>query len=223
MSLDGEAIKRNDIFSGIKKFFSSPEAFYRFGAKVVTKTIYRTKFIDMHHIPETGPAILICNHISYMDGMLIHTACPRPVKFIIDADIYNVPAVKYWMDYCGAIPISPNRKSVNEALDAVSEAMKNGELVCIFPEGYLTYTGNMIRFRFGVEWMVKRDNVEVIPLAIKGLWGSIFSRKYLHSRFPWMPRSLFRKVTVKCGKPVPPEKAKVNHLQRVVMKLKSSI
>lgn len=223
MSLRNETIDENNILTGLKEFFSSPEIFYRYGAKVLIRFIYRTKFIDMHNIPETGSAILICNHISYMDGLIIHAACPRPVKFVIDEDIYKIPAVKYWMDYCGVIPISPNRKSVKKALDAVSEAMKNGELVCIFPEGYLTYTGNMIRFRFGVEWMVKRDNVQVIPLALKGLWGSIFSRKYVHSRFQWIPRSLFRQVTVKCGEPIPPAKAKVNHLQRVVMKLKSSI
>ncbi len=211
------------LWMGVKRFFSSPELFYRYGAKVLTRMIYRTHFINMHNIPDEGPAILICNHISYMDGLLIHTASKRPVTFIIDEEIYRVPAVKYWMDYCGAIPIAPNRQSVERALELTSEALRNGELICIFPEGSLTYTGHMIRFRFGIEWMVKKDPVPVIPMALKGMWGSIFSRKYMYSKHQWMPRSFRRHVTLICGEPIPPEKAKVNHLQRVVMKLKNSI
>ncbi len=199
------------------------EAFYRYGAKVVVRLIYNCKFSGFENIPEAGPAIIISNHITYMDGMVLNAAIKRPIRFVIDEDIYNVPAVKHFMELNGAIPIAPNRQSVKNALNQVSDALKGGDLIVIFPEGSLTFTGNMIRFRFGVEWMAKRDNVVVIPIALKGLWGSIFSRKYLNSKFPWFPRSFRRTVWAKCGEPVPPEEAKVNHLQRVVMKLKNQI
>lgn len=216
--------------SFLREFFSSPELFYRYGAKCLTRVLYRVKSHDMHHIPSDGPAILICNHISYVDGLIIHTACKRPVTFIIDEAIYNVPSVKYWMDYCGAIPIAPNRESVQHALDMAHQALERGEVVCIFPEGSLTYTGHMIRFRFGIEWIVERSNVAVYPLALKGLWGSFFSRKYnylnkprtAYLRHKLHPKNWRRKVHLICGEPIPPHKAKVNHMQRVVMHLKNS-
>lgn len=199
-----------------------PVWFYRLGVKVIVRCLYRIRYVDFHHIPETGPAIIICNHVTYMDGMVIDAGLKRPVRFLIDEDIYNVPGVHYFMSLYKAIPIAPNRESVQKALDKVSEALDNGELVCIFPEGSLTYTGNMTRFKFGVEWMLKRNPVPVIPMALRGLWGSIFSRKYLGQRYPFLPRSLFRKVRAICGPVIPPEMAHVNRLQREVMRLKNS-
>lgn len=208
---------------GFKKFFSSPEMFFRIGAKILVHIIYNLKSKGFENIPEEGGAILISNHIAYVDGLIIHTVCNRPVHFVIDENIYKMPMVKYFMDHNGAIPIAPNRKAVKLALRQVSNALKAGHLVCIFPEGRLTYTGNMSRFRFGVEWMAKRDHVPVVPIALKGLWGSIFSRKYRKSRFRYFPRSFRRKIIAACGEPVPPEKAKINHLQRVLMDLKNTI
>lgn len=207
---------------GVLRFFSSPEMFYRYGSKLLIHCIYRTDFRGFEQIPETGPALLISNHVSYMDGLILHTACKRPIHFVIDEDIYNIPMVKYFLDMNGAVAIAPNRASVKRALRQVSDLLRAGHLVCVFPEGSLTYTGNMARFRFGIEWMLQNDPVPIVPIALKGLWGSIFSRKYLGQRFAWFPRSLFRKVTAICGAPIPPEQATVSHLQRVLMKLKNS-
>lgn len=206
-------------------FFTSLEGFYIIGSKILVRILYRVKFIGFkENIPDSGPAMLISNHVSYVDGLLIHVACKRPVWFVIDQGIYNVPFVKYFMDLNGAIPIAPKRDSVKEAIRLVSEALRAGHLVCIFPEGSLTYTGNMARFRFGIEWMLKENpGVPVIPVALKGLWGSIFSRKYLKSKLRWFPRSFRRKVRVKCGEPIPHEKATINYMQKTLMKLKNSI
>ena len=194
--------------------------FYRKGAKVVVYVIYRCRFSGFkENIPKEGAAVIIANHISYMDGMVLHAASPRPVRFVIDAAIYNVPSVKYWMERAGAIPIRPNRKAVKQALEQVSEALKQGDIVCIFPEGSLTYTGKMARFRMGIELIIKNDPVPVIPVAIKGLWGSIFSRKYRKAKVKWMPRKLRMKVSAICGKPIPPDRVKVGYLQREIMRL----
>ncbi len=203
--------------------FTSLQNFYRAGAKVLLYTIYRMEYRGFDNVPEEGAAILIANHVSYMDGMVIDAALERPVRFVIDEHIYNTPFVHHFMSRYKAIPILPERNSVKKALEQISEALDNGELVFIFPEGTMTYTGNMMRFRFGIEWMLKNNQVPVIPIAIKGLWGSILSRKYRKSIFRWIPRSFRRKVIVVCGKPIDPENAQINHLQRVVMHLKNSI
>jgi len=197
--------------------------FYYHGARVLTHILYRTKFVGLENIPKEGPAILISNHVSYVDGLILHTAIKRPIRYVIDEGIYSVPAVNYFLREIGAIPIAPNKDSVKRALEAVEDAMRNGEVVHIFPEGSLTYTGNMRRFRFGVEWMSKQNNVPVIPMALGGLWGSIFSRKYLRSKFRFLPRSIWRKVTLVVGEPINSDKVSVNYLQRIVMKLKNSI
>ncbi len=195
------------------------ERFYRVGARVVAHMTYRLRIIGFQkNIPAEGPAIIIANHVSYMDGMLIHTAVKnRRVHYVIDQAIYNVPAVKYFMDICGSIPIEPTRESVEKAFVRVAEVLKQGDIVCIFPEGSLSYTGNLNRFRFGIEHMAKDNQVSVIPVVIKGMWGSIFSRKYMGRRFRWLPRRLFRKVTLICGKPIDYNDAKVSHLQKVIM------
>lgn len=189
----------------------------------LTKLVYRPRYIGMENIPAEGPAILICNHVSYMDGPVIDAGCPRIVRYLIDEDIYHLPGVHYIMSLGRAIPIAPNRKSVEAAFDQISEGLKAGDVICIFPEGFLTFTGSLGRFRPGIEWIIKRDAVPVIPMALTGLWGSVFSRKYLKSKFRWWPRQWGRKVSIICGPAIPPEKVTVNYLQEVVLKLKYSI
>lgn len=198
--------------------------FYRRMAHALTKFVYRPRYIGFENIPETGPAVLICNHVSYVDGPIIDAGCRRPARYLIDEDIYKVPGVHYLMKLDRAIPIAPNRKSVEAAFAEISAALKAGELVCIFPEGLLTYTGGLGRFRPGIEWMIKRDPVPVIPIALSGLWGSVFSRRYLNSPLRWLPRRWLRgKVTAICGPAIPPERVSVNYLQEAILRLKYSV
>jgi len=198
---------------------------YRRIIHAVTIWIYKPKYIGFENVPAEGPAILIANHVSYVDGPIIDAGCKRPVRYLIDQDIYNFPVVHYMMSLNRSIPIAYNRKSVEKAFDEISAGLRAGDIVCLFPEGFLTYTGSLGRFRPGIEWITRRDpDVPVIPIAISGLWGSILSRKYLKARFPFWPRQLRRrKVTVICGPAIPAEKVTVNYLQEVVMKLKYSI
>lgn len=197
---------------------------YRIGARWLAHAFYKPQYYGFEKIPETGPAVLIANHVSYVDGLILHAGCKRPIHFVIDKTIYELPGVHYFMSLGGAIPIAPQRAIVEQAMDKISEYLRNGELVCIFPEGRLTYTGSLGRFKSGIESIIKRDPVPVYPIAIKGLWGSIFSRKYLKSRFRWMPRTLRRQeVKVICGDAVQPHDVKLNRLQEIVLKLKYSL
>lgn len=193
---------------------------YRQLARLVVFIIYRVEFIGFEKIPKDGPVILIANHISYVDGLVLQAACNRPIIYIIDKPIYELPIVNYFMRLSKAIPIFPKKEDVQIALDKVSQALENGEAVCIFPEGQLTYTGHLGRFKPGVEWIIERDPVPIYPIALRGLWGSIFSRKYIKSRWRWLPRSFRRSIKAVCGDVIHPEQVKVNQLQRVILQLR---
>ena len=193
--------------------------FYVKAAAAIVKTLYRVSYHDMHHIPETGGAILICNHVSYMDGMVINAGVNRPVRYIIDEDIYNVPGVHYFMSLNNAVPIAPRRDSVEKAIAIIAEGLNNGDVFCIFPEGQLTYTGNLSRFRLGIEWMLKAAPVPIIPMALSGLWGSILSRKDRGKLYRFIPRSFRRRVTLRCGAPMDGTTTSVSRMQHAIMHL----
>lgn len=201
----------------MKFFTSNPEKFFRTCAAIIVRLIYRVKFVGFEKIPTNGAAILIANHVSYMDGVMIQVGCKRQARFIIDSYIYKLPLVNYFMRYNRAIPILAKKESVENALDEVSKGLENGDVIGIFPEGQLTYTGHLGRFKPGIEWMVDRDPVPIYPIVIVGMWGSIFSRKYLKSNFKWVPRSFRRKVLLVCGDPIHPGIMDVNYLQRTVL------
>ena len=189
----------------------------------LVRAVYRPHYVGFEKIPAQGGVILISNHVSYMDGPIIDAGCKRLVRYLIDEDIYHLPGVHYLMKMDRAIPIAPNRKSVEKALDEVSEGLRNGDVICIFPEGSLTYTGGLGRFRPGIEWMIKRDHVPVVPIALSGLWGSVFSRKYMKAPFRLWPRHWGLKVTAKCGPAMDPTQVTVNNLQDILLKLKYTI
>ncbi len=205
------------------RFTVNPAPLYRRLINGLTRFVYHPHYIGFENIPAVGPAILISNHVSYVDGPLIDAGCKRNVRYLIDEEIYNLPVVHYLMSLNHAIPIAYNRKSVEAAFDQISEGLKAGDLICLFPEGYLTFTGSLGRFRPGIEWITKRDAVPVLPIAISGMWGSIYSRKYMKARFRFWPRKWGRKVAMVCGPAIAPEDVNVNYLQEVVLKLKYSI
>ncbi len=203
----------------MKEFLANPEVFYRSCARMLIKLTYKTEFIGFEKIPQNGPAILIANHSSYMDGVIIQAACKRPVRFLIDYFIYNLPVVNYFMRHNRGIPILAKKESVEQAFDEISHGLENGDLIGIFPEGQLTYTGHLGRFKPGIEWIIDRDPVPVYPIVIVGMWDSMFSRKYRHSRTRWMPRSFRRKIVAICGDPIHPGELQVNYLQRIVLEM----
>lgn len=196
------------------------EPFFRFCAKALCYALYYPKYIGFEKIPKTGAAVLIANHVSYVDGLVIAAGCKRPVRFVIDEHIYNVPVVNYFMRLNRAIPILPTRESVTKALEEISNGIKAGDLICIFPEGQLTYTGSLGRFKTGIESIIRRDPAPIYPIALTGLWGSIFSRKYLGSIKRFIPKNWSKRVYAICGDLIPPERVNVNMLQKAVLRLK---
>lgn len=206
--------------------FSGMSGFYRKAVHGLTSFVYHPSYTGLENIPKTGAAIIISNHVSYVDGPIIdagiYAHCGRNVRYVIDEAIYHLPGVHHLMSMARAIPISSNRKSVEAAFDMISEGLRAGDLICIFPEGYLTFTGSLGRFRPGIEWIIRRDPVPVIPMSLSGLWGSILSRKYLGSWKRFIPRNPYKPVVVKCGEAIAPEVVDVNNLQEIVLRLKYS-
>jgi 1-acyl-sn-glycerol-3-phosphate acyltransferase len=157
-----------------------PEFLLRFVCWILMNIMYRLKTKDTHHIPTEGAAVVVCNHVSYVDALIILAASPRPIRFVMDHRIFKVPVLSYLFRTMRAIPIAPAKEDPgckDRAFDEVAKALEAGELVGIFPEGRLTADGELSTFRPGIEEIIQRTPVPVIPLALKGLWGSLFSRK----------------------------------------------
>jgi len=139
---------------------------------------YRLQIQGREHLPQTGAAVLVANHVSYVDWMLIAAASPRPVRFVMHRKFLELPATGRVFRDAGVIPISGQREdaaTLNAAFDAISAALRAGELVCVFPEGQLSRDGELQEFRRGIERIVARDPVPVVPMHLAGLWGSCFS------------------------------------------------
>lgn len=136
---------------------------------------YRLRIHGRHHIPKHGAALVVCNHVSFMDALVLGGACPRPLRFVMDQPIFDSPGLKWWFQLVGAIPIESERRSpgaLRRTLDDVSRALQQGEVVMVFPEGRLTPDGEIHAFRRGLETILARDDVPVIPAGLAGLWGS---------------------------------------------------
>ncbi len=157
-----------------------PEFFMRFLAWLYIRLMYR---IEIHgvemHVPDEGPALLVCNHVSYMDALILSSAVPRPIRFVMYYKIFNTPGARWAFKAARAIPIAGRHEDaalMEHAFAEVDQALADGELVCIFPEGHLTRDGEIGPFKTGMERILATRPVPVVPLAIRGMWASIFSR-----------------------------------------------
>ena len=187
------------------------------------RLVYRPTYVGFDRLPTEGAGMLICNHVSYMDGLLIASGLKRQVRFVIYEPIYNLPGIHQLMKWNRAIPIYPTRQKVKKALDEIAAGLESGDLICIFPEGQLTYTGGLSRFRPGIEHIIQRTPVPVYPMALIGLWGSIFSRKHPGSWKRFLPGRPGRAVHAVCGEALDPEHINVNMLQKAVLSLKYEV
>ena len=192
----------------------------RFVVWVLTHTMYRVNHKNLHHLPEKKGALLVCNHVSYMDALLLSAVCPRLIRFVMEEDYANLPPLKRFLNRAGVIPISAtNRRSIVRAFGEVEQALAEGHIVCIFPEGRLTSDGEMNEFMRGMDLILKRSPVPVIPIALKGMWGSYFSR-YKGSACKGLPTRFWSRIEIEAGEPVPAEMASTQVMHEKVSKLR---
>src|SRR5580692_81720 len=184
--------------------FLLPEWFGRLILFFITRSIYRVKVLGRDNFPAKSGALLVCNHMSFVDAALLIAATDRPIRFIMYQGIYDLPMVKPFARTMKAIPISSEQhpREMIRSLQAAADALREGEIVCIFAEGQITRTGQLLPFRRGLERVMKGVDVPIIPVSLDGVWGSIFS--FERGRFVWkMPRRIPYRVTVGIGKPMP--------------------
>jgi 1-acyl-sn-glycerol-3-phosphate acyltransferase len=200
-----------------------PEFLMRFIVWMLIHTVYRIRKQGLEHIPDDGPVVLVCNHVSFVDALVIAGCIRRPVRFVIDHRIYKVPVLNFVFRTAGAIPIAPGREDpemLARAYDRISRYLEEGEVVCIFPEGALTADGEMRTFRPGITKIIRRNPVPVVPMALRGLWGSFFSRKGGAAMKNKLPRPLFYKIGLALGPPILPSEVSAAGLRERVAALR---
>ncbi|PKO56316.1 MAG: glycerol acyltransferase, partial [Betaproteobacteria bacterium HGW-Betaproteobacteria-19] len=169
------------------------------------------------------PAVLVCNHVSFVDAMIIMAASPRPVRFVMDHRIFSMPLLSFVFRVSGAIPIAPAKDDpsmLERAFDEVARTLEAGDLVAVFPEGRITDNGELYPFRPGIRRIVERTPVPVVPMALRGLWGSTFSRKDGPALSHPLRRGIFSRIELAVAAPVPPAAAHPEYLQQQVSALR---
>ncbi|NWK57228.1 MFS transporter [Verrucomicrobiaceae bacterium N1E253] len=195
-----------------------PQQLVRFVLLALFRSVYRVKTMNAERIPRQGGVMLAPNHVSYIDAFILSVACPRPIRFVLFDEYFEHPTVGRFVRLFDAIPISKTR--AKEGLRLASESLRDGEVVCIFPEGQLTRTGSMNAFMRGFEMIARRAKCPVIPVAMDGLWGSIFS--FERNRFIYKkPYSLQYGVRVNIGEPMDAKAATAEALRVQMGELRS--
>jgi len=200
-----------------------PEFLMRFMAWLLIHTVHRVHTIDSDRIPEEGAAVLVCNHVSYVDAIVIMAASPRPIRFVMDYRIFRFPILSWIFRTAKAIPIASAKEDpwlMEKAFVDIAQALHEGELVCIFPEGKLTTTGEMNEFKGGIRKIIDRTPVPVIPMALRGLWGSLLTRSPGNPFERSFRRGPFSRLSLVVGQPVEPAVATPESLYQQVLNLR---
>ena len=202
-----------------------PEFLLRFVAWVMVHTFYRIRLVHAERIPEEGAAVLVCNHVSYVDAIVIMAESPRPIRFVMDHHIFKTPFAGWVFRHAKAIPIAPSHEDpemLTRAYETCARALAEGDLVCIFPEGKLTKTGELNPFRHGVTEIIRRTPAPVVPMALRGLWGSVFSRA-ADARWPRpVQKGVMSRLTLAVGEPLDPAQVTAEGLQQIVTELRGA-
>lgn len=202
-----------------------PEFLMRFLAWLTINIVYRIRPIGLDNIPQEGAAIVVCNHVSFMDPIILGGSVTRPMRFVMHYKIFQMPLLSFIFRTAKAIPIasrSEDEDLMNSAFEKVDAELAAGHIVCIFPEGGLTHDGEIQRFKPGIEKILARRPVPVIPVALGRLWGSWFSRRKsggIHR----IPGRLFARVPVIFGEPVAPLDATAENLELLVRTLRGEL
>ena len=179
-----------------------PEFLMRFISWLLVKALYRLRVQGIEHIPDEGAALIVCNHVSYMDALILSGAIPRPVRFVMYYKIFDIPVMKWIFRTARAIPIAGARENpelMRRAFAEIEAALDAGELVGIFPEGALTKDGEIAPFKSGVERILAARLVPVVPMALRGMWASMWSKRDSRLRRMRVPRRFRAHVEVVAG------------------------
>jgi len=199
-----------------------PEFTMRFLAWLLVHTIYRVHKEGLDRIPANGGCVIVCNHVSFVDAIVIAACVRRPVRFVMDHRIFQIPLLNFLFRTMRAIPIAPakeDRGMMERAFEEAAKALRAGEIVGIFPEGRLTETGDLNAFRPGLQRILEQAPVPVVPMALRGLWGSFFSRSHQGKAMRrW--RGMFSRIALVAGTPFSPELATPEALQKSVLGLR---
>jgi len=183
--------------------------------RVIGPIFYRVKSIGWENIPQGG-ALVICNHLSYVDAVVLQIASPRPIRFIAFAGFVKSPVMRFIFRAAGVIPVTANKPM--KGIRLAVEAIQNGELVCVFPEGAISRTGQLMQLKRGFGLIAETSKAPVVPAAIDGLWGSIYS--FAGNKYLWKPpRIMPTHVCVVFGRPIPPEKVTMDSARRALLDL----
>jgi 1-acyl-sn-glycerol-3-phosphate acyltransferase len=203
-----------------------PEFLMRFIVWMLVHSVYRLRVKNILVIPETGPAVLACNHVSFVDALIIMAACPRPIRFIMHHAIFGMPIMSFVFRTAGAIPVASKREDPalrEAAFEEVATALEQGDLIGIFPEGQITYDGEVGEFRPGIERIVARNPVPVVPMALRGLYGSFFSRVggAAMSKPLLLLTRFWSEIELIAAEPVPAEVVSAVNLRDTVIRLRA--
>ncbi|MFL6564478.1 MAG: MFS transporter [Burkholderiales bacterium] len=199
-----------------------PEFLMRFLVWILIHSVYRLRKAGLERIPQDGAAIIVCNHVSYVDALVISAACRRPIRWVMDHRIFKVPILSFFFRTARAIPIAPAKEDpelLERAYERIADELSAGELVGLFPEGRLTSDGEMDEFRGGVMRILEKAPVPVVPMALSGLWQSLFARNRDKLRHAMR---LFPKIRLAVGEPLPPQQVSPQGLRASVLELRGA-
>jgi acyl-[acyl-carrier-protein]-phospholipid O-acyltransferase/long-chain-fatty-acid--[acyl-carrier-protein] ligase len=181
-----------------------PHYLLRFIALAIVRSIYKVRSVHHERVPKGGGTMLLPNHVSYVDAFIVGASCTRQVRFVMWDALYNIPAMTWFVKLCGTVPISPTR--AKDAVRTVGAALKEGRIVCLFPEGQITRHGIVNDLRKGYELMARQGDAQVVPVYMDGLYGSIFSFEGGLFFKKW-PKKLRYPITVYFGHPITAKEA----------------
>ncbi len=200
----------------------APEFLVRFMVWMLVHSVYRLKTSDLERIPDQGPAVIVSNHVSYVDALVISAACRRPIRWVMDQRVFRIPFLSFFFRTVKAIPIAPARidpQTLERAYDAIARELAAGQLVGLFPEGKRTPNGELNEFKGGIRKILDRTPVPVVPLALCGLWRSVFARNRDKLRHAM---KLFPRVWIAVGEPIDPASVTPDGLHKAVGALRGN-
>jgi len=210
-----------NIAVSIYIFGKAPEFLFRMLGWILIHSAYRIRSQGLRNIPTTGPAVVISNHVSYIDAIIFHALIPRRTRFVMDHEIYSLPVLNWLFRSVGAIPVTDpriDRHIVKQSYELIAEALESGHVVVIFPEGGITRNGDVMPFKKGIEKIIKRTPVPIIPMALQGMWGS-WSSYANGAPFSSLPRRFLTQISVVSKPKINPDNITANDLFEVVRQL----